>query len=128
MNSLDGFEQFGTGGQFEQVAAGSRGEGVKHARSVLINRKHDELNCRVSRLELTHALDAIHAREVNVHEHHLGGSSREMGYCLFSRRELADAGADAKVVHHARELGAYTVVIIDYCDSNRHRFLSPGRA
>src|ERR1035438_6627999 len=79
MHSLDGFEQFLTGRQLEQIPTGSGGQGVKHALGVLIDRQHDELNYRMSQLDLAHALDAIHARQINVHEHDIRSEERRVG-------------------------------------------------
>ncbi len=126
MDSLDGFQQFGARHQLEQIPAGAGGEGVKHALGVLIDRQHDELNRRMSQLELTHALDAIHAGQVNVHEHDLGCAGGQPGQRLFPRGELTDAGTAAKAGDRVHQLGPHAVIIIDYGNLNRHGLLLPG--
>src|ERR1017187_5166351 len=104
------------------------GEGVKHALGVLVDGKHDELNSWTSRLEPPHALDAIHARQVNVHQHHVGSGGGQPGQRLFTRGELTDADTAAKARDSMGQLGPHASVIIHYGDLNRHTFMLSGGA
>jgi hypothetical protein len=74
----DGFQQLLGGGALEHVTAGARRQRVENVFRVLINREHHHLGLRQERLQLPHAFDAVHAGQVDVHEHDVGFDLRQI--------------------------------------------------
>lgn len=67
----NGLEQGWRVGPLEQVAAGPSLHDLKDPHRVFIHGVHHKDRGRECSLELTHTFDTVHARQVDVHEHHV---------------------------------------------------------
>ena len=74
--------------------------------------------CWHARLELAHALDAAHAAQVDVHQHHIRLILGEAGQSLFGAGVSADAAEAPGGIHEARDVLAQIGLVIHYCDLN----------
>jgi hypothetical protein len=99
-------------GQIAHRACGQRPE--DHVR-IIEDRQHDELGFGHQRRKPGHAVHAAFARQIDIHQHHIGAQRRQPGACLFGRREdsladcirstldnLAETAAQASIVLHDR--------------------------
>ena len=92
-------EQFFPRRLFQQITGGPRGQRVVNVVRILINREHDELGCRQSRLQSADRLDSVHAGQVDVHQHHVRFLLRQelqraLGIAPVTREPKAGGAAD----------------------------------
>jgi len=112
-----GLEELAGGGAFEEITAGAGGEGLKDALAVVIDGEHEELEPGMGGLELAHAVDAVHAGQVDVHEHDVGEESREFLQGFFGGRMAADDREAGGGVDHEGQVVADVIVVLDDRDA-----------
>ena len=99
MNLLDGGEQFGRGFVLQDVTARAGAEGIENQVAVLVGGEHQHPQSRHGGLEFDNAINAAHAREIDVHEQHLGLFGRDVeqrGFAGGMRAQQAHAGSAAQ--------------------------------
>ena len=102
----------------EQVAAGTGGERVEYDLRVLPHREHDDLRRMIAGGEAADAFDAVHARQVDVHDDDFGTEFRKMLQGFLRACKLADAFEVRFLLQDGAEAPANARVILDDCDGN----------
>ena len=103
----------------EQVAGGAGGERGEDQVGVLVDRQHHDLHRRQQRPQPPHALDAAHARQVDVHQHDVGADGGQLGDRALAALVLADAREPIGAVDQPGEAGADARVVLDDRDADR---------
>lgn len=88
--SLDRCRQAFQRAVFEDVACGAAADGVEDPFVGVIGRQHQDPHPWVLLADLPRGLDAVHARHLQVHEHHVGLGRGQEGQGLVPVARLAD--------------------------------------
>src|ERR1035438_7452437 len=71
-------KDFGLRRSLQQIAAGSGQQGVEYLVAVLIDGQHQDLRGGDEGFELADTLDAVHLRQIDVHQDDIRGLGREL--------------------------------------------------
>ena len=113
MNVGNRLEDFGLRGPLQQIAAGAGQQGVEYLVAVLIDRQHQDLHGGDESLELADTLDAVHLRQVDVHEDDIRGLSGELRDGLLAGPVSAAAHEALSLANTGREILANPSVVFD---------------
>jgi hypothetical protein len=120
MDVADGVEELAFGLRFEEIAAGPGLERAKDDFAILMLGEHDDLEIGQRFLQFTHAIDAGHFRQLDVHEDDVRWILRN-GFQGFFRGGMRGATLDirgaAEDLHERFGQGA---VVFDDHDGFRH--------
>ena len=119
---LDGGQQFRRADWLEQIAGSPGGERFEDAVRVVVDCKHEDLHAGKKFGQPANALDAIHAGQVDVHQHDLGRETRNLAQGILSARKSPDTAAVGCALEDARKTRAQRRIIFHNRDSNRHDF------
>ena len=98
------------------------GEGRKYIFRVLVSREHHHLRARHQLLQAPHALDAVDAGKVDVHEHDIRFLGRQRVQRGFGGGELAEAAEARLAVDEPRQGAAQLVVVLHNGNGGCHDF------
>lgn len=103
MNFENGFEQLGAFGALEEIAVSACLEGAKDIVGIFINCEHDDLKFGNELFQLANALDAVDAREIDVHEDDFRTDFGNFFNRIFGCAVMAEAFEAVSAVQDASE-------------------------
>ena len=115
---INRFEQFLARRALEHITVRARRQRVENIFRVLIDREHHHLDFRRDFFQLPDALDAVHAGQVDVHQHHVGLGLRQILERVLGVRVIAHAAEAVGAVEHAHERLAQFVAVLDDGNGN----------
>jgi len=125
LDIFDGFQEcLGWAGLYE-VTIGSGAQGPEDAITVLVYGQHDDLKCRQEFLELSHTLNAGHARELDIHEHDIRLASGNFRQTFFARGKRPHTAHVSRRFKDLDELLAQPRVILDDGNFPGHKVHGP---
>ena len=120
LHLADGLDQILRRRALEHVTVRAGGERLENIFRVLVNRQHHHLRLRQQSFQLSHALDAVHAGQIDIHQHNVWPHFRQISHGIFRVGVIGRKTKSVRAANYFGERAAQFVVVLDDGNGNRH--------